>query len=92
MVMQDSILLISSAQVDLLAETGKAWGFTEASEKQNAVRNNLAKVLVAKNGYATVIISDAIGSTSPELLDAPNKTLALHSKAMITTSKFISSN
>ena len=196
--MQDSILLVTSAQVDLLAETGKAWGFTKASEKQNSVRENLYKVLAfarsqnipilhspvgfdypamtgfqplnaiqtvivdnqllamntpgadfiteaqpkgnevvlpfrqgfssfwansiqeelakigaktiyiagmlaegcveshvrdaAENGYSTVVISDAIGSTSLELLNASYQTLALHSKAVITTSDFISNN
>lgn len=192
--MQKTVLLITSAQADLLAENGKAWGFTEASEKLNHIRNNL-KTLVeearrrkipiihspvgfdyvamkefsplnaiqnvivqhqlleqgspgcefipestptkeevvlpfrqgfsafwagsiqkyleqlevgtiyiagmlaegcveshvrdaAENGYKTVVITDAIGSTSLELLEVSMKTLALHSADLIKTEEF----
>lgn len=194
--LKNKVLLITSAQADLLSEEGKAWGFTEESEKRNSVRMNLSKLLAearkrditiihspvafdyrlmtdfqplnaiqnvivehkllekyspgsafipeakpldteivlpyrqgfssfwaksiqehleefgvetiyiagmlaegcveshvrdaAENGYRTVVISDAIGSTSLELLDAASKTLALHSAAMITTQDFLS--
>lgn len=191
---KNKVLLITSAQVDLLAKNGKAWGFTESSEKQNSVKQNLAKLLVkarannmaiihspvgfdytqmqefeplnaiqgvitenqlldlnsngvdfipeamplenetvlpyrqgfssfwaksiqehlekldidtiylagmlaegcieshardaAENGYKTVVVTDAIGSTSLELLEASSQTLALHSKALIKTDEF----
>jgi len=192
---KNSVLLITSAQVDLLSEKGKAWGFTQASIEKNKVRKNLLKVIkearrqnipiihspvgfdyekmkgykplntiqkviiehkllemntsgsdfipearplsneivlpyrqgfssfwakslqnhleeldvrtiyiagmlaegcvqshardAAENGYKTVIISDAIGSTSLELLDASCKTLALHSNTLISTKDFL---
>jgi len=35
-----------------------------------------------ENGYRVVVIFDAVGSTSPELLEASRQTLALHSFAM----------
>jgi ureidoacrylate peracid hydrolase len=38
-----------------------------------------------ENGYRPVVISDAIGSTSPALLEASLKTMALHSHALMTT-------
>lgn len=188
------ILLITSAQVDLLAENGKAWGFTKDSEAKNKVRKNLSKLLkkareqnipiihspvafdyevmkgfkplnaiqgviienrlldmnssgsefipealpleneivlpfrqgfssfwaksiqeyleklnidtiyiagmlaegcveshardATENGYKTIVITDAIGSTSLELLEASNKILALHTEVMITTKEF----
>ncbi len=194
-VRSNKVLLITSAQVDLLSENGKAWGFTEASEAQNKVRQNLVKILAqaremnipvihspvgfdyekmkgfsplnpiqgvivenkllemnspgiefipealpregetvlpyrqgfssfwaksiqgelkkigadtiyiagmlaegciqshvrdaAENGYATVVISDAVGSTSLELLDASFKTLPLHTSEIITAEDFI---
>ena len=194
-VKSDKVLLLTSAQVDLLSEKGKAWGFTQASVEKNRVRENLKKVIkearkrnipiihspvgfpyekmkgfqplnaiqsvivenqllamntpgvdfipeaqpkgnevvlpfrqgfssfwakslkgelvkidaktiyiagmlaegcveshardAAENGYSVVVITDAIGSTSLELLDASYKTLALHSKALITTEEFI---
>ncbi len=190
-----SVLLITSAQVDLLSEDGKAWGFTEASEEKNNLRKNLIKVIkqarkqnipiihspvgfdyeamkgyeplnaiqdvivtnqlldmntsgvdfideaqpkkgdivlpfrqgfssfwagsiqeyleemgvetiyvvgmlaegcvqshardAAENGYKTIVISDAIGSTSLDLLEASLKTLALHTAALITTEEFL---
>ncbi len=189
------VLLITSAQVDLLSEGGKAWGFTKDSEAKNKVRENLRKVIkearkqnipiihspvgfdyelmkdfkplnniqsviienklleinspgvdfipeasplkheivlpyrqgftsfwaqsiqehlkrlridtiyiagmlaegcieshardAAENGYSTIVISDAIGSTSLELLEASEKSLALHTKAMISTKEFL---
>ncbi|WP_420400278.1 cysteine hydrolase [Flagellimonas sp.] len=190
-----SVLLITSAQVDLLSEDGKAWGLTKDAEAKNKVRENLKRVLIearkrnipiihspvgfdyekmkgyqplnaiqgvivqnqlldmnsdgvafipearplkkeqvlpfrqgfssfwadsvqehleklgvdtiyiagmlaegcveshardaAENGYKTIVISDAIGSTSLELLDASYKTLALHTATMITTQEFL---
>ena len=192
---KNKVLLITSAQVDLLSENGKAWGFTESSVRQNSLRQNLSKLLTearkqnfsiihspvafdyetmkeykplnaiqgviikhkllamntsgsdfipealpleneivlpyrqgfssfwaksiqeelerldadtiyiagmlaegcieshardaAENGYEPIVISDAIGSTSLELLDASNKTIALHTAAMITTEDFL---
>ncbi len=189
------VLLITSAQVDLLSENGKAWGFTKDSEAKNQVRKNLKKLLkmarkhnipvihspvafdykkmkgyeplnaiqgviienqllemnstgsefipeakplkgevvlpfrqgfssfwaktiqkhlknldvdtiyiagmlaegcvtshardAAENGYTPIVISDAIGSTSLELLEASKKTLALHTAAMISTEAFL---
>ncbi len=194
----NKVLLITSAQVDLLSEDGKAWGFTKDSEAKNKVRKNLKMIIkearkrnipiihspvgfdykimkgfeplntiqgviienklldinssgvdfipealplksevvlpyrqgfssfwaksiqqhlkrlgvdtiyiagmlaegcveshardAAENGYSTIVISDAIGSTSLELLEASEKTLALHTKAMITTKEFMDSN
>lgn len=191
----NTALLITSAQVDLLSEDGKAWGFTKESVEKNKVRENLAKLLkearkrnipiihspvgfdyelmkgfiplnpiqtdiienkllemnspgcefipeaqpleneivlpyrqgfssfwaksiqdhlkkkgietlyiagmlaegcveshvrdAAENGYRTIVISDAIGSTSLDLLEASNKTLAKHASAMITTKEFL---
>ena len=191
----NKVLLITSAQVDLLSEDGKAWGFTKSSEERNNLRENLKKVIAkareqhipiihspvgfdynlmagyeplntfqsiiidnklleinapgskfipealplkneivlpfrqgfssfwqksiqghleklrvdtiyiagmlaegcveshardaAENGYKTIVISDAIGSTSLELLEASEKTLALHTKAMISTEEFL---
>ncbi len=192
--MQNKVLLITSAQNDLLSESGKAWGFTESSEKQNDVRRNLTMLLekarnrnipiihspvgfdyeimeefeplnaiqgvivqnqllainsngckfipeaqpmnreivlpyrqgfssfwakllqehldelgidtiyiagmlaegcieshvrdAVENGYKTVVVSDAIGSTSLDLLDASRKTLSLHASSIITTKEF----
>ena len=189
-----SVLLITSAQVDLLSESGKAWGFTKDSVVNNKVRENLKKVIsharsvkipiihspvafdyskmpdfepftsiqsviienkllemnsagsnfideakpidgekilfprqgfssfwaksiqpelnelgietiylagmlaegcieshardAAENGYQPVVIKDAIGSTSLELLDASLKTLSLHTKKMLSTEEF----
>lgn len=40
-----SVLLITSAQVDLLSEAGKAWGFTKDSIVNNMVRDNLKKII-----------------------------------------------
>ncbi len=192
--MQNTVLLITSAQVDLLAENGKAWGFTESSERKNSVRRNLATILrearsrnipiihspvgfdyeamkdfeplnpiqgvivqnqllamnsegcefipeaqpktgettlpyrqgfssfwamsiqehleelgadtiyiagmlaegcieshlrdAAENGYKTVVITDAIGSTSLDLLEASESTLSLHASSLIKTVEF----
>ena len=189
------VLLITSAQVDLLSEEGKAWGFTKDSEEKNQIRKNLKKIIkearkknipiifspvgfdynlmagyqplntfqkiiienklleinspgckfipeatpleneivlpyrqgfssfwaksiqehlkklgvdtiyiagmlaegcieshvrdAAENGYSTIVISDAIGSTSLELLEASEKTLFLHAKALISTDEFL---
>jgi nicotinamidase-related amidase len=44
-----------------------------------------------ENGYRPVIVSDAIGSTSAELLDASLKTLALHSANLMTTEQALAS-
>lgn len=44
-----------------------------------------------ENGYRTNVITDAIGSTSLELLDASLKTLALHTSSLMTTEKFLDS-
>lgn len=193
---EKSVLLITSAQIDLLSEEGKAWGFTQAVEEKNNARKNLLKVIkearkrnipiihspvgfdyekmkgyqplnaiqgviienqlldvntsgvqfipeaqpeqrdivlpfrqgfssfwaksiqthlesmgiktiyvvgmlaegcvqshardAAENGYKTIVISDAIGSTSTELLDASYKTLTLHTAGMLTTKEFLS--
>ena len=190
-----SVLLITSAQVDLLSEKGKAWGFTQASVEKNKVRQNLKEIIkkarkqnipilhspvgfdyakmkdyqplnaiqgviikhqllamntngvefiaeatptkgdivlpyrqgfssfwaesiqthlkrmgvetiylvgmlaegcieshardAAENGYKTIVISDAIGATSLELLNASYTTLALHSSSLITTKDFL---
>lgn len=192
---KNKVLLITSAQIDLLAENGKAWGFTRDSEEKNQVRKNLSKLLkkarehsipvihspvafdyermigykplnaiqgviiennllemnthgsefipeafpldhetvlpyrqgfssfwtqsiqehlvklevdtiyiagmlaegcveshardASENGYSTIVVSDAIGSTSLELLEASIKTLTLHTAAMITTKEFL---
>nr|WP_319570923.1 isochorismatase family cysteine hydrolase [uncultured Draconibacterium sp.] len=189
------VLLVTSAQVDLLSENGKAWGFTKESVTKNEVKQNLKAILekarennipiihspvgfpfeqmtgfkpknafqsviidnrlleigtkgvefikeatpkeneivlpyrqgfssfwansiqehleklgaetiyiagmlaegcvtshsrdAAENGYTPIAISDAIGSTSLELLEASKKTLVLHTKAMITTEEFL---
>ncbi|WP_170108192.1 cysteine hydrolase [Flavobacterium sediminis] len=194
----NKVLLITSAQVDLLSEEGKAWGFTKDSEEKNRIRENLKKIIkearkqhipiihspvgfdyelmagykplntfqkiiienrlleinapgskfipeafpleneivlpyrqgfssfwaksiqeqlkklrvdtiyiagmlaegcveshvrdAAENGYSTVVISDAIGSTSLELLDVSMKTLSLHAKALISTEEFLKNN
>lgn len=191
----NEVLLITSAQVDLLSEDGKAWGSTKDSETRNEIRKNLQKIIkkarrhhipiihspvgfdyelmkgykplntiqsviienkllemnspgvkfipeasplkneivlpyrqgftsfwaqsiqdhlkrlgietiyiagmlaegcveshardAAENGYASIVISDAIGSTSIELLEASEKTLALHTRAMISTKEFL---
>lgn len=191
----NKVLLITSAQVDLLSEDGKAWGFTKGSEEKNHLRENLKKVIAkarelnipiihspvgfdynlmagheplnpfqkiiidnklleinapgskfipealpskndivlpyrqgfssfwaksiqehlknlgvktiyiagmlaegcieshtrdaAENGYSTIVITDAIGSTSLDLLEATEKSLALHAKAMIDTEEFL---
>ena len=193
----NEVLLITSAQVDLLSGDGKAWGFTKDSEEKNQVRKNLTRLIkkarksnipvihspvgfdyekmkgfkplntiqgvivenkllemnspgskfipealplknetvlpfrqgfssfwansvqghllnlevdtiyiagmlaegcveshardASENGYSTIVISDAIGSTSLELLEASKKTLALHTKALITTEEFLKS-
>lgn len=42
----------------------------------------------AENGYSPVVVKDAIGSSSPEILEASLKTLALHTRAMITVEEF----
>jgi nicotinamidase-related amidase len=44
-----------------------------------------------ENGYRPIIVSDAIGSTSVELLEASLKTLALHSATVMTTEQTIAS-
>ena len=44
-----------------------------------------------ENGYRPIIVSDAVGSTSVELLDASLKTLALHSVNVMTTEQIIAS-
>lgn len=194
----NKVLLITSAQVELLSENGKAWGLTKDSEAKNQVRKNLSLLLskaresnipvihspvgfdyakmkgyeplnviqgviiennllemnasgsefipealpmedetvlpyrqgfssfwaksiqghleklevdtiyiagmlaegcvashardASENGYAAIVISDAIGSTSLELLEASRETLTLHSKAMITTKDFLAAN
>jgi nicotinamidase-related amidase len=44
-----------------------------------------------ENGYRPVIISDAIGSTSVELMDSSLKTLALHSAELMTTEQVLDS-
>ncbi len=191
----NSVLLITSAQVDLLSEKGKAWGFTQESIEKNKVRENLIKVIAearkrnipiihspvgfdygimkgyeplnaiqsviiqhqlleintpgvkfipeaqpqkgdvvlpyrqgfssfwaksiqqylekmevkmiyivgmlaegcvqshardaAENGYKPIVISDAIGSTSLDLLEASYKTLILHTAGVITTEEFL---
>lgn len=196
--MQKTVLLITSAQIDLLAENGKAWGFTKSSEKQNAVRRNLTTILkearnrnipvihspvafdyelmkevkplnaiqrvivqnqllamnsigsefipeaqpmtgetvlayrqgfssfwaksiqehleklgtetiyiagmlaegcitshardAVENGYETIVISDAIGSTSLDLLEASVKMLSLHTSSIIKTEEFVTNN
>jgi len=46
-------LLITSAQVDLLSETGKAWGFTKDSVTNNRVKENL-KVVIEKAREAKI--------------------------------------
>jgi nicotinamidase-related amidase len=38
----------------------------------------------AENGYRPVVVRDAIGSSSPEILEASLKTLALHTHALVT--------
>jgi len=43
----------------------------------------------AENGYRPVVIADAIGSTSPALLEASLKTMALHSEALMTMEEAI---
>jgi nicotinamidase-related amidase len=45
----------------------------------------------AENGFRTNVITDAIGSTSLELLEASLKTLALHTSSLMTTQEFIDS-
>jgi maleamate amidohydrolase len=42
-----------------------------------------------ENGYRPIVISDAIGSTSVELLEASLKTLALHTAKLMTTEQFL---
>jgi len=42
-----------------------------------------------ENGYRPIIISDAIGSTSVELLEASLKTLELHSANLMTTEEVL---
>jgi nicotinamidase-related amidase len=42
-----------------------------------------------ENGYRPIVISDAIGATSPGLLEASLLTLALHSSAMVTAEQAI---
>lgn len=192
-----SVLLITSAQVDLLSKDGKAWGFTQESVEKNEVKKNLMKIIqearkqnipiihspvgfdyevmkgyeplnvfqeviitnqllaintpgvdfipealpqktdivlpfrqgfssfwaksiqehlermdvetiyivgmlaegcvtshardAAENGYKTIVISDAIGATSIELLEASHKILALHTASIITTKEFLKS-
>lgn len=44
-----------------------------------------------ENGYRPIIVSDAIGSTSVELLEASLKTLALHSANLRTTEQILAS-
>jgi nicotinamidase-related amidase len=44
-----------------------------------------------ENGYRPIIVSDAIGSTSVELLEASLKTLALHSANLRTTQQMLAS-
>ena len=43
----------------------------------------------AENGFEPIVVSDAIGSTSIELLEASIKTLALHTSKLITTDDFV---
>jgi nicotinamidase-related amidase len=192
---KNSVLLITSAQVDLLSENGKAWGFTKASEEKNKVRKHLKQLIkkarqlnmpiihspvgfdyekmkgfqplngiqgvivehqlldmntsgcdfipearphskdivlpyrqgfssfwaesiqgylkkrgvktiylagmlaegcitshtrdASENGYKTVVITDAIGATSLDLLEASKQTLGLHAKALINTDAFL---
>jgi nicotinamidase-related amidase len=42
-----------------------------------------------ENGYRPIIVSDAIGSTSQEILEASLKTLALHSAGLKTTEQVL---
>jgi maleamate amidohydrolase len=44
-----------------------------------------------ENSYRPIVISDAIGATSPELLEASLRTLALHTAALISTQQTIES-
>ena len=44
-----------------------------------------------ENGYRPIVISDAIGATSPALLEASLQTLALHSSALLSTEQTITS-
>lgn len=42
-----------------------------------------------ENGYRPVVVSDAIGSTNPDLLEASLKTLALHTSCMPDTATML---
>ena len=44
-----------------------------------------------ENGYVPIVISDAIGSTSPVLLEASLRTLALHTAALLSTDQTVAS-
>jgi hypothetical protein len=44
-----------------------------------------------ENGYWPIVISDAIGATSPGLLEASLQTLALHTSALLTAEQTIAS-
>jgi len=42
-----------------------------------------------ENGYRPIVVSDAVGATSPELLEASLLTLALHTSALLTAEQAI---
>ncbi len=56
-----SVLLITSAQVDLLAESGKAWGLTQPTEEKNLVRNHLTRLLQTAREKKIPIIHSPVG-------------------------------
>ena len=55
------VLLITSAQVDLLSENGKAWGFTKESVTKNEVKQNLKVVLAKARENNIPIIHSPVG-------------------------------
>nr|WP_321485665.1 hypothetical protein [uncultured Draconibacterium sp.] len=55
------VLLVTSAQVDLLSENGKAWGFTKESVTKNEVKQNLKVVLAKARENNIPIIHSPVG-------------------------------
>lgn len=62
-------LLITSAQVDLLSEDGKAWGLTKDSALQNNVRENLKKIIKKARNAGIPLIHSPVGFDFNKLLN-----------------------
>lgn len=56
-----SVLLITSAQIDLLSEGGKAWGFTKDSEEKNQIRKHLKQLIQKARERNIPVIHSPVG-------------------------------